>query len=192
MSQEVGDPGSFFQPPLRRLRLGLGNRAVLGGRRRFWPEGWSQTFARVIQPTLEGCELALATGRFSVGEDAFGLKAAAKPSQGFPQLLPCGSHWLWEGDHLAFSWLAPGHLLPDLGLREGGEAQTASGAFPGAGDGSHLGRAGSVEEGDGGRLVVPDLGSAIDVADDDGRGRRFLEGEAQVLAGDGFGRAVAA
>jgi hypothetical protein len=28
--------------------------------------------------------MALATGRFSVGEDTFGLKAAAEPSQGFP------------------------------------------------------------------------------------------------------------
>jgi hypothetical protein len=122
-----------------------------------------------------------------VGEDAFGLKAGAKPSQGFPSLLPCGGHPLWEGNDLA-----SGRLLPDLGLREGGVAQAASGALLGAGDGSHLGCAGSVEEGDGGRFVVPDLGSASGVADDDGRGRGFLEGETEMLAGDGFGRAVAA
>jgi hypothetical protein len=121
-----------------------------------------------------------------VGEDAFGLKAAAKPSQGFP-LLPCGGHPLGEGNDLA-----SGRLLPDLVLREGGAAQAASGALPGAGDGSDLGRAGSVEEGDGGRFVVPDLGSASGVADDDGRGRGFLEGETEMLAGDGFGWAVAA
>jgi hypothetical protein len=127
-----------------------------------------------------------------VGEDAFGLKAAAKPSQGFPSLLTCGGHRLWQRNHLAFSWLAPGRLLPGLGLREGGEAQAASGALPGAGDGSDLGRTGGVEERDGGRLVVPDLGSAVDVADDDGRGRGFLEGETEMVAGDGFGRAVAA
>ncbi len=99
---------------------------------------------------------------------------------------------MWKGNHLASSWLALGRLLPDLRLREGGEAQAASGALPGAGDGSDLGRAGSAEEGDGGRLVVPDLGSAAGVADDDGRGRGFLEGETEVVAGDGFGRAVAA
>ena len=49
-----------------------------------------------------------------------------------------------------------------------------------------------MEEGDGGRLVVPDLGSAAGVADDDGRGGGFLEGKAEVVTGDGFGRAVAA
>ena len=32
---------------------------------------------------VEGLRVALATGRFSMGEDAFGLKAVAKPSQGF-------------------------------------------------------------------------------------------------------------
>ena len=99
---------------------------------------------------------------------------------------------MWERNHLVSSWLALGRLLPDLGLREGSEAQAASGALPGAGDGSDLGGAGGVEEGDGRRLVVPDLGSAAGVADDDGRGRGFLEGETEVVAGDGFGRAVAA
>jgi hypothetical protein len=99
---------------------------------------------------------------------------------------------LWERNHLVSSWLALGRLLPGPGLREGGEAQAASGALPGAGDGSDLGRAGRVQEGDGGRLVVPDLGSAIDVADDDGRRGGFLEREAEVVAGDGFGRAVVA
>ena len=107
-------------------------------------------------------------------------------------LLSCGGHRLWQGNHLAFSWLAPGRLLADLELREGGEAQTASGTLLGADDGSDPGRAGSAEEGDGGRLVVPDLGSAAGVADDDGRGRGFLEGETEVVAGDGFSRAVAA
>ena len=86
----------------------------------------------------------------------------------------------------------PGCLLPDLGLREGGKAQAASGALSGAGDGNDPGCAGSAEEGDRGRFVVPDLGSAAGVADDDGRGRGFLEGEAEVVAGDGFRRAVTA
>jgi len=94
---------------------------------------------------------------------------------------------LWEGNDLA-----SGCLLPDLGLRVSGAAQAASGALLGAGDGSDLGRASSVEEGDRGRFVVPDLGSASGVADDDGRGRGFLEAETEMLAGDGFGWAVAA
>jgi len=98
---------------------------------------------------------------------------------------------LWEGNNLAFS-LKPGRLAPNLGLRESGETQAASGALLGASDGSDLGHAGSVEERDRGRLIVPDLGSAASVAHDDGRGRGFLEGEPEVLAGDGFGRAVAA
>jgi hypothetical protein len=48
-----------------------------------------------------------------------------------------------------------------------------------------------VKEGDGGWLIVPNLGSAASVTDDDGGGRGFLEGEAQMVTGDGFGRAVA-
>jgi len=36
-----------------------------------------------VQPPLRRLRIAPATGRFSVGEDAFALKAAAKPSQGF-------------------------------------------------------------------------------------------------------------
>jgi hypothetical protein len=47
-------------------------------------------------------------------------------------------------------------------------------------------------ERDRGRFVVPDLGSAVGVADDNGRGGGFLKGETKVLAGDGFGRAVSA
>jgi hypothetical protein len=35
-------------------------------------------------PPLRRLRIALATGGFLVGEDAFGLKAAAEPSQGFP------------------------------------------------------------------------------------------------------------
>jgi len=107
-------------------------------------------------------------------------------------VLPCSGCRLWQGDHLAFAWLAPGCPFPGLGLREGSEAQAASGTLPGAGDGSDPGRAGSAKEGDGRRFVVPDLGPAAGITDDDGRGRRFLQGETEVVAGDGFGRAVAA
>jgi hypothetical protein len=106
-------------------------------------------------------------------------------------LLPCGGRRSWERNYLAF-WLAPGRLLPDLGLRERSGAQAASGTLPGVVDGCDLGRTGSMEEGNGGRLVVPNLGPAVDIADDDGRGRGFLKGETEVVAGDGFGRAVAA
>jgi hypothetical protein len=95
-----------------------------------------------------------------------------------------------EGNYFAFSWPALGHFLRDLGLRESGGTQAASGALLGAGDGSNFERAGSTEEGDGGPLIVPDLGSAASVADDDGRGRGFFERETEVLAGDGPGRAV--
>jgi hypothetical protein len=80
----------------------------------------------------------------------------------------------------------------DLLLREVALAKGAAHAVSLGGDGKGLEGAGGVEEGKGGRLVVPDLGMAVAPANDDGREVRLLEREAQVIAVADLGGAVTA